>query len=186
MIENIRFAKAGDAGAILDIYLPYIMNSAITFETEEIGLSEFQKRMEDIQSSFPWLVYEEEGRVLGYAYATAYRERAAFAWDCECSVYVSEKAQRKGIASRLYQELFEQLRERGYYNVYAFITYPHNSSILLHKKFDFREVGVFHKTGFKLGKWWDLIVMEKSLREYNEEPEKLKAWKRNANQQIMT
>jgi L-amino acid N-acyltransferase YncA len=170
MSDLIRNATPEDASAILAIYEPHIRNTAITFETQTISLQNFQERIARIQSKFPWLVYEEEGKILGYAYASTYRERAAYSWDCESSVYIAEEAHRKGIASKLYTELLERLRVQGYYNVYAFITYPHESSVRLHKKFGFREVGIFYKTGYKLGKWWDLIVMEKALKEHEEEP----------------
>lgn len=172
MSELIRLAVPEDAQAILSIYEPYIINTAITFETATIPLAAFRERMAKIQTQFPWLVYEIDGRVVAYAYASFYRERAAYAWDCECSVYVAEGMHRKGIATKLYLELFERLKEQGYYNIYAFITYPHNSSIELHKKFGFREVGVFYKTGYKMGKWWDLMVMEKALRVFDGVPEK--------------
>ncbi|MDF2510495.1 MAG: sortase-like acyltransferase [Herbinix sp.] len=170
MNEKIRLATGEDAAAILSIYEPYILNSAITFETETISIEDFKRRMAKVQGQFPWLVYEEEGRVVGYAYASSYRERAAFAWDCECSVYIAKEAHRKGIATKLYLELLDRLKAQGYYNVYAFITYPHDSSVELHKKFGFREVGIFYKTGYKQGKWWDLIVMEKALRDFDQEP----------------
>ncbi|HHV10568.1 MAG TPA: N-acetyltransferase [Clostridiales bacterium] len=170
MSERIRLATREDGAEILSIYEPYIMNTAITFETERLSLEDFQERMAKIQAQFPWLVYEADGRVVGYAYASYYRERAAYAWDCECSVYVSGEAQRKGIATKLYKELFDRLKEQGYRNVYAFITYPHDSSVELHRKFGFREVGIFHKTGYKLGTWWDLIVMEKAIGDFQPEP----------------
>jgi phosphinothricin acetyltransferase len=172
MSDLIRLAAPKDAQAILSIYEPYIINTAITFETETIPVEKFCDRMAGIQSRFPWLVYERDGKIIGYAYASSYRERAAFAWDCECSVYVAEEAHRKGIATRLYIQLFEMLKTQGYYNVYAFITYPHDSSVQLHKKFGFDEVGIFHKTGYKMGRWWDLIVMEKALQDFDEKPVK--------------
>ncbi len=168
MKENIRIATLEDAKAILSIYEPYITNTAITFETELVSLENFKERMANVQRKFPWLVYEEDGEILGYAYASTYRERAAFAWDCECSVYISEKAHRRKIATKLYDELLGRLKEQGYYNVYAFITYPHESSVKLHEKFGFSKVGIFQKTGYKMGKWWDLIVMEKVLQNHDE------------------
>lgn len=170
MHEHIRLATLEDAASILSIYEPYILNTAITFETDTITVEDFKVRMSKVQAQFPWLVYEEEGQIVGYAYACAYRERAAFAWDCECSVYINKQAHRKGIATKLYIELFERLKTQGYYNIYAFITYPHESSVELHKKFGFREVGIFSKTGYKHGKWWDLIVMEKALQDFEQEP----------------
>ncbi len=170
MSERIRLAIQEDAAAILSIYEPYIENTAITFETEKVSVEDFKGRMAKIQVQFPWLVYEVDGRVAGYAYASYYRERAAYAWDCECSVYISGEAHRKGIATKLYEELFARLREQGYRNVYAFITYPHDSSVELHRKFGFREVGIFYKTGYKLGTWWDLMVMEKAIGDFRQEP----------------
>jgi phosphinothricin acetyltransferase len=172
MKEEIRFAALEDAAEILSIYEPYIINTAITYETDIIPIEAFRERMTKIQSKFPWLVYVSDGKILGYAYASTYRERAAFAWDCECSVYVAEEAHRQGVATKLYTRLFEELKKLGYYNVYAFITYPHESSVNLHKKFGFREVGIFHKTGYKMGKWWDLIVMEKALGDLENDPRK--------------
>jgi len=172
----IRIATLDDAQAILDIYTPYIVNTAITFEFDLIPLEAFKERMKKVMSKYPWLVCELEGKVIGYAYASMYRERAAFNWDCECSVYIAEEAHRKGIATILYTKLFEYLKLQGLYNIYAFITYPHDSSIQLHKKFGFTEVGIFKKTGYKMGKWWDLIVMEKVLRPFEGEPEQLKTY----------
>lgn len=171
MGELIRLATLEDAQAILSIYEPYITNTAITYETEVVPLEAFKERMKRIQSKFPWLIYESDGIILGYAYASTYRERAAYAWDCECSVYVAEEAHRRGIATKLYNEMFDRLKAQGYYNVYAFIDYPHDSSVELHRKFGFREVGIFYKTGYKMGKWRDLMVMELALREYEGTPE---------------
>lgn len=170
MSEGIRLATLEDASEILSIYEPYILNTAITFETEMISVEAFKERMAKIQAQYPWLVYEKDGKIIGYAYATSYRERAAFAWDCEASVYVGEEAHRKGIATKLYLELFEWLNKQGYYNIYAFIKYPHESSVKLHNKFGFREVGIFYKTGYKMGKWWDVLVMEKSIRDFEDAP----------------
>jgi phosphinothricin acetyltransferase len=169
-------ATLKDASAIASIYEPYIRNTAITFEYDPVSAEEIQKRMGSVMKQFPWLVYEKDGRVLGYAYCSRFKERAAFDWDCECSVYIDEKEHRKGIASELYDKLFELVRLQGYFNIYALITYSHESSISLHRKFGFTEVGVYKKTGYKFGQWWDLMVMEKRLRDFNEAPEKPKSY----------
>jgi phosphinothricin acetyltransferase len=168
--SNIRLATLEDAVAILSIYEPYILNTAITFEYETISVEVFQKRMEAVQKQFPWLVYEEEGKVVGYAYCSRFKERAAFDWDCECSVYIDEKAHRRGIATELYTKLFELVEKQGYYNIYALITFSHESSVSLHKKFGFTEVGVYQKTGYKMEKWWDLLVMEKRIHSFADIP----------------
>jgi phosphinothricin acetyltransferase len=166
----IRMAVEGDAKAIVDIYRPYILNTAITFEYEEISVEDFIKRMKIVQEQFPWLVCEVDGEVVGYAYCAKFKERAAFAWDCECSVYIKESAHRMGIATALYTKLIELVKRQGYYNIYSLITYPHESSVALHKKFGFREVGIYKKTGYKMGQWWDLIVLEKQLRSFDDTP----------------
>ena len=170
----IRIAKQEDARAILDIYEPYILNTAITFEYEKVPLEIFQERMSKVQEQFPWLVSEMNGKIVGYAYASPFKERAAFAWDCECSVYVDGTVHQKGVATALYTKLLELVEQQGYYNVYALITVPNEKSIALHKKFGFRDVGVFQKTGYKMGTWWDLCILEKKLRNFEGVPEGIK------------
>ncbi len=167
---TVRMATLEDAPAIYTIYEPYILNTAITFEYDIVPLEEFRKRMETVLCQYPWLVYEKDGRILGYAYGSRFKERAAFQWDCECSVYIDQDVHRQGIATALYNCLFELLEKQGYYTVYALITYHHESSTKLHQKFGFTKVGVYPKTGYKLGKWWDLLVMEKRLRSVDEAP----------------
>lgn len=171
---RIRMASLEDSEAIQAIYEPYILNTAITFEYEPISSESFKKRMEDIMLKFPWLVYELEGRIVGYAYCSRFKERAAFDWDCECSVYVDEQYHHRGIATSLYRKLFDLVKQQGYYNIYALIEYTHESSIALHKNFGFIETGVYRKTGYKLGKWWDLMIMEKRLQPLDESPKKIK------------
>ncbi len=171
----IRMATLEDAAALLSIYQPYILNTAITFEYEPLTLEAFQKRMEHILVQFPWLVCEVEGEIVGYAYCSRFKERAAFDWDCECSVYIDEKYHRRGIATELYHKLFELVKEQGYYTIYSLITYSHQSSVELHKKFGFTEVGVYEKTGYKFDRWWDLLVMEKRLKSFEETPVKPKS-----------
>lgn len=173
--KNIRLASLEDAPAIQAIYKPYILNTAITFEYEPVSAEAFQQRMASVLTQFPWLVYEESGKIVGYAYCSRFKERAAFDWDCECSVYIEEGQHRKGIATALYEKLFELVSDQGYYNIYALINASHQSSILLHKKFGFTETGVYEKTGYKLGQWWDLMVMVKRIHPFNETPSKPKS-----------
>lgn len=172
---NIRMATLSDAEAILAIYNPYIMETAITFEYDPVTLDEFKERMRKVQAQFPWLVCEQEDAVVGYAYCSLFKERAAFAWDCESTVYLKETAYHQGIATALYTKLFELVKEQGYYNIYALITNLNESSVALHRKFGFNEVGIYRNTGFKMGQWWDLLVMEKRLRSSEEIPKKVKA-----------
>jgi L-amino acid N-acyltransferase YncA len=168
----IRMATLEDAAAIVSIYEPYILNTSITFEYEPVSVEAFQKRMENVMKQFPWLVCGVDGKVVGYAYCARFKERAAFDWDCECSVYIDEQYHRRGIGTALYHRLFDLVKEQGYYTIYSLITYSHKSSVELHKKFGFTEVGVYEKTGYKFNQWWDLLVMEKRLRNFEEKPVK--------------
>lgn len=170
---TMRMATLADAPDIYAIYEPYILNTAITFEYKPIPLEEFRLRMKKVLEQFPWLVCEREGKIVGYAYCTRFKERAAFDWDCECSVYIDENEHRKGIASLLYEEMLELVRKQGYFTVYALITNSHQSSIAFHERFGFTKVGVYEKTGYKFEKWWDLLVMEKRLRTFDEKPARL-------------
>jgi len=166
----IRMAEIQDAKDILAIYEPYILETAITFEYDTIPIEIFEERMRKVLEQFPWLVCEKEGKLIGYAYCSPHYERAAFAWDCECSVYIAKEAHHQGVATALYTKLFELIEKQGYYNIYSLIALPHESSVALHKKFGFVEVGIYDKTGYKLGAWWDIIVLEKKLRSFEQIP----------------
>lgn len=161
----IRQATLEDAKDILAIYEPYILHSTVTYEYETIPLEEFEQRMVGVMKKHPWLVYEIEGKIVGYAYASDHLERAAFNWDCEVSVYIAKDFHGKGIASKLYFVLLEIVRLQGYYNVYSLIDYPNEGSMALHNKFGFTEVGIYKNTAFKHGDWRHLIVLEKRIRE---------------------
>ena len=170
----IRKATLADAAEILDIYTPYILDTAITFESEPISLEDLKKRMEKIQSKYPWVVCETEGHIVGYAYCSRFRERASYDWDCECSIYVKDGFHGAGIASMLYTKLFDLAYQLGYYNIYAVIGYPNERSEALHKKFGFRKVGILEHAGYKLGKWRDVMIMEKKINSSEETPAKPK------------
>lgn len=168
---TIRRAKMEDAEEILRIYEPFILNTVITFEYDKVPLEVFQERMNKIMDKFPWLVCcDEDGTITGYAYCSSHRERAAYAWDCECTVYMKEEYERRGIASALYEAAFGIVREQGYYNVYALICTESESSVGFHKKFGFTDLCTYYDTAYKFGKWRHLLVMEKRLREAKGEP----------------
>lgn len=167
---TIRMADLEDAEEILKIYEPYILNTVITFEYDTIPVPVFKERMKKIMSQFPWLVCHVDGRLAGYAYCSPHYERAAFAWDCECTVYLAEEYKRRGIASALYQALFELVRKQGYYNIYALICDSNESSIYLHLQQGFKKMGTYYNTGFKLGEWRNLMVLEKTLRPCTDTP----------------
>lgn len=159
----IRDAALQDAPAILEIYTPYILKTAITFEYDVPTLAEFEDRMRDIMGDYPYLVCEQDGRVVGYAYAHRYFSRAAYDWDAELSVYLDETCTGKGIGTKLYRELMERLKRQNIKNVYALVTHPNEASEALHRSLGFRLIGISEKTGYKLGKWWDLAYFEKEI-----------------------
>lgn len=169
--ENIRMAAKADAEAVLAIYRKYITDTTVSFETEVPTVEAFGERMEKVLAGFPWLVYVIDGKVVGYAYASKHRERAAYRWSADLSVYVMEGFHRQHIATKLYTVLLDMLRKQGYYTVYAGVTTPNPRSEAFHKAFGFRTVGVFQNVGFKQGRWCGVTWFELALREYKEAPE---------------
>ena len=160
----IRPATDRDIPAILAIYAPYVENSTATFEYDVPCLKEFTQRFYSITAQFPWLVWEEEGEILGYAYASAPYSRAAFRWCAESSVYLCPQARGKGIARRLYAVLEEILRLQGYVVLYALVTGENTDSVRFHKKMGYKIQGIFPDCGFKQGRWLGLYWMEKRLK----------------------
>lgn len=160
---KIRPAVLEDANAIIEIYNPYILNTTITYEYKPLTVKEMSRRMKKYMVQYPWLVIEKEKEVIGYAYAAPYHERAAFQWDCEISVYVSQKQQGLGIGTILLKELLDVLKKLGYCNVYSLIDYPNLASEKLHKKFGFKQVGIYENIGFKHGAWRSLLSLSLCL-----------------------
>ena len=169
----IRPVRREDAQEMLDIYRPFVTDNSVSFELEVPSLDQFAERIVTYTKRFPWLVAEENGEVIGYAYASSYRERKAYQWSVECSVYIRSDYYGKGCAQKLYETLFEELTSRGFFNVYAIITLPNEASVRFHQKMNFEEVGIFRRVGFKFGKWHDVLWMVKFLRE-GTPPEELK------------
>lgn len=165
---RIRSAEKADAKRLLEIYAPYVRDTAITFEYEVPSVQEFEKRIENTLKNYPYLVLEEDGVVMGYAYAGVFKARAAYARSCELSIYVDNAAHGRGYGRALYAELERELKSRGMLNLYACIAYPivedeylDRNSAEFHAHLGFREVGHFHRCGYKFGKWFDMIWMEK-------------------------
>ena len=169
----IRLATLHDAERLLEIYAPYIEKTTISFEYEAPSLEEFQRRMKEFGGFYPYLVCEIDGKVIGYAYAHRYAERAAYGWGAEASIYVDENALHGGIGTALYQALLELLALQNVCTVYGCITWPNERSIGLHKKMGFREFARFEKSGFKFGRWIDVVWMEKVLWDKTLPPEPL-------------
>ncbi|NQI71212.1 N-acetyltransferase [Streptococcus suis] len=160
---NIRSAQIEDAADLVAIYAPYVEGTAITFETEVPTVAEFASRIEKTLEKFPYLVAEEDGRVVGYAYASTYYPRAAYDWTVELSVYVSKEVRGKGIGSLLYDDIEEDLKARGFKNFLACIALPNPASLALHEKRGYEQVAHFKKVGYKFDAWHDIVWLQKSL-----------------------
>jgi phosphinothricin acetyltransferase len=166
----LRLATADDADALLAIYAAYIDHTAITFEYEAPSRGEFAGRIRSILAQLPWLVHEQDGRVTGYAYASRHRDRVAYQWSVETSVYIHPDCHRQGIARSLYEALFALLRQQGYHNAYAGITLPNPKSEQFHQSMGFVPVGVYQKVGYKLGCWHDVGWYHLTLQPHAEHP----------------
>lgn len=163
MSTLIRMAAVQDAPELLEIYRPYVEETSITFETEVPTVEEFSGRIADILSRFPYLVAEGDGMLLGYAYAHAFHERAAYGWTVESSVYVRKDVRHGHIGTALYKRLLSMLREQGVKNVCAVITVPNEPSMAFHKKLGFEIGGILPNFGYKLGQWHGVSYLYRSL-----------------------
>ena len=153
---NIRLVTSRDALEIAEIYRPTVESTPISFELEPPDEQEIQHRIEHKLTTYPWLVCESGERVAGYAYASQFRERAAYQWSVETSVYVHSDFRRFGIGRALYISLFRMLTAQGYFSAYAGITLPNPGSVGLHEALGFRPVGVYRNVGYKMGAWHDV------------------------------
>ncbi|WP_438477857.1 GNAT family N-acetyltransferase [Streptococcus pluranimalium] len=161
----IRSATIDDVNELLAIYAPYVEKTAITFEYTVPSFADFENRLKQTLLKFPYLVYSEEGNILGYAYASTYKDRAAYDWSCEVSIYVAEKARGKQIGTKLYDALEKELTDIGMKNFLACITYPNDASIAFHQKRGYEKVAHFTKIGYKFDKWHDMIWMQKRVED---------------------
>lgn len=160
---KIRLAKVEDATSLVTIYAPYVQKTAITFEYEVPSVAEFQSRIEKTLEKYPYLVAEEEGQILGYAYASTYYGRTAYDWAVELSVYLHPDARGRGLGSQLYDQLEDLLEKQGYLRFLACIALPNDASIHLHKKRGYVQVGHFPKIGYKFDQWHDVVWFQKTL-----------------------
>ena len=167
---RIRMARWEDAPALLDIFTPYVLQTAVAFNYEPPTLEEFRATMEDRLRRYPYLVAQRGGELIGYAYASPHRTRAGYQWSCETSIYTKKGFHRMGIASALYGALDELLTYQGYYSIYVGITCPNERSMSFHKSMGFEYMGVYRNSMFKFGEWRDVIWMGKSLRQHQGVP----------------
>ncbi len=170
-LNRIRLATSADVAAILAIYAPIVRETAISFEVEVPTAAEMQQRIEVTMRTLPWLVAEAGGEVRGYAYASKHRERAAYQWSVDVSVYVAPEARRIGIARALYEPLLGILEDLGYSSAFAGIALPNEASVRFHESMGFRPIGVYRKVGYKQGAWHDVGWWQRELRDYGLAPE---------------
>ena len=170
---TIRNAALADAPRILEIYAYYVEHTVITFEYDVPSLAEFEGRMRDIMKKYPYLVIERDGRIEGYAYAHAFVGRAAYDWAAELTIYLDHDARRGGMGRILYEALADRLKAMGVLNLYACIGYPQvedeyltKNSAQFHEHLGFTLAGTFHNCGYKFGRWYDMIWMEKIIGEH--------------------
>lgn len=172
-MTTIRKASAADAQALLDIYAPYVSQTTITFEYDVPSVEEFSRRISHISQRYPYIVAEEDGRITGYAYASQFHERAAYQWSVETSIYLDMSQRHHGLGRMLYTELERLLRAQGILNMNACITTldhpdPHlpQDSVPFHEAMGFSRCAHFHKSGYKFGRWHDIVWMEKMIGEH--------------------
>jgi phosphinothricin acetyltransferase len=160
---DVRDATEDDAAACAAIYAPYVTDTAITFEYEPPSVAEMARRIAAAQRAHAWLVLEDGGRVVGYAYAGPFKERAAYRWSSEVSVYLEPGRRRNGSGRLLYEALFARLAERGFRTLVAVMTLPNDASEGLHRALGFEPVGTFRRVGWKHGGWRDVAWAQRSI-----------------------
>ena len=159
----IRKVTDQDAKEIVEIYNHYIKTSTVTFETATLSETEMQERISNILEKYPYLVYEENGVVVGYAYANLFRTRIAYEHASESSVYVHPDHFKKGIATKLYDALLKEMKAYKLKTAIGGITLPNEASVVLHEKFGFKKVAHFEKVGYKFDQWLDVGYWQLSL-----------------------
>ena len=168
-MRTIRLARQADVDDLLAIYAPYL-STTVTFEYVLPSREEFSRRIADVQARFPYLVLEEDGQPVGYAYAHPLGQRAAYQWSGELSIYLSPAAAGKGGGQPLYLALMELLRLQGMRTVYGVVTHPNPASEAFHAAMGFRLLGTQHNSGYKNGRWLDVALYEKPLSDYPDAP----------------
>ena len=157
---SIRAVRPDGIPALLAIYGPIVRDTVISFEYDIPTEADFAERVARITRTHPWLVCEIDGEVAGYAYGSPHRERKAYSWSADVSVYIGAAYRRQGIARALYRRLFDELRDQGIRSIFAGVTLPNKSSVALHRSFGFEDVGVYRNVGFKFGEWHDVQWMQ--------------------------
>lgn len=160
---TVRAVKAEDAGALARIYNPYVLNTTVSYEIETVSVEEFKQRIMNISRCYPYLVAEEDGYIIGFAYTSSFRSRPAYNWDAELSIYVDESCRGRGVGTMFMEKLITMLKAMNYVNLYSLIDVPNDGSMALHKRFGFSKAGYLKQTGYKLNAWRDTVILEKRL-----------------------
>ncbi|MBN2911462.1 MAG: GNAT family N-acetyltransferase [Coprococcus sp.] len=181
---RIRPATEADAEEILNIYAPYVTDTAITFEYDVPTLEEFTGRIHHTLEKYPYLVAVRDGEIIGYAYAGAFYGRTAYDWSAETTIYIKKDCRHSGVGKLLYQALEDALKAQNIINLYACIGYPEvddeyltKNSEQFHEHLGYRLIGEFRKCGYKFGRWYHMVWMEKMIGEHQEKPEPVKRFK---------
>ena len=169
----VRDATHADGAACAAIYAPYVHDTAITFELEPPSADEMARRIAAAARGHAWVVLEDGGRVVGYAYGGVFNYRSAYRWACEVSVYIELGRRRTGAGRALYEALFARLAQRGYRMAVAGMTLPNDSSVGLHRALGFQPVGTFERIGFKHGRWHDVAWAQRPLTDAGDAPAEL-------------
>lgn len=168
---TIRIVRESDTEELLAIYAPYVSETAITFEYTVPTIEEFRDRIRKTLAKYPYLVAVQDAEILGYAYASEFKNRAAYDWAVETTIYVKQDSRKSGVGKKLYQALEEVLKQQHICNLYACIAYPNPGSIGFHEHLGYQTIGHFSKCGYKLETWYDMIWMEKMIAAHGIKPE---------------
>lgn len=178
----VRAAMPQDAEQLLEIYTPFVISencsvSNVSFELTAPSLAEFRQRIVDISSKYPYLVGEKDGQILGYVYCHPYRERLAYQWSVEVTIYLAPAGQGKGLGRLLYETMEKLLCLQGVTMAYSCITLGNEHSIKMHEALGYRLIGTFSKSGYKNGQWLDTVWLEKQLQPCPKQPDNIKSWR---------
>ncbi|MEL6964840.1 MAG: arsinothricin resistance N-acetyltransferase ArsN1 family B [Pseudomonadota bacterium] len=168
---KIRTADRRDGTAIAQIYAPMVRQTFISFEDEPPSADDMTSRIQSTLAMFPWLVAEEAGQVVGYAYAGSHRTRPAYRWSCDVSIYLAPEVKRQGVGRRLYRALFDILKRQGFAMAFAGVALPNKPSVCFHEALGFELVGVYPRVGFKNGEWRDVGWWQKQLLDLGADPQ---------------
>ena len=162
--SEIRSITLNDAAAVCDIYNYYVRDTVITFEEEPVSIQEMKNRIRNITAGYPWVVLEESGEVLGYAYAAQFKARVSYRYSAEITIYLKKGQERKGLGTRLMSSLVDEMRKTDINALVSCITLPNEGSAAIHEKFGFAKIAHFKEVGFKFDKWLDVGYCELILK----------------------